>query len=147
MGFCIFKKAFEFQSLLWWNTSENNTTPVRIGPNVQGFNPCCGGIPLRIRGGRKRVLRLCEGFNPCCGGIPLRIKKGSREWEYWVNLVFQSLLWWNTSENSLGPVAFRYSSFTFQSLLWWNTSENLAGIIGGFGDLHVVSILVVVEYL
>ena len=37
---------FVFQSLLWWNTS--NESPVRpaIGCRCYCFNPCCGGIPL-----------------------------------------------------------------------------------------------------
>ncbi len=64
-----------FQSLLYWNTSENSWL-LSCPPSDWGFNPCCIGIPLRI----KRIaawcvsLRLC--FNPCCIGIPLRIRYG-----------------------------------------------------------------------
>ncbi len=86
----------EFQSLLWWNTSEK-----KLGACAQVvypcFNPCCGGIPLRSQSNhpageqndytrfqsllwwntsekQKRICQLLDpsGFNPCCGGIPLR---------------------------------------------------------------------------
>ena len=62
-------------------------------------------------------------FNPCCGGIPLRIftfSDGS-----FCHLSFQSLLWWNTSENLEFVKSLLSAPIPFQSLLWWNTSENL----------------------
>ena len=41
----------QFQSLLYWNTSENTTAAVFVSAEIRfGFNPCCIGIPLRIRG-------------------------------------------------------------------------------------------------
>ena len=89
----------QFQSLLWWNTSnECNTyppsksirkcfnpccggiplmSPTQTPPyaSLRGFNPCCGGIPLMRygNGGRRKMTILC--FNPCCGGIPLMSHK------------------------------------------------------------------------
>ena len=87
-----------FQSLLWWNTSENGFTLSQTPPHhTRRFNPCCGGIPLRIgpdvssigSSSFVSILVVVEylwesptsllsvsdqfSFNPCCGGIPLRI--------------------------------------------------------------------------
>ena len=67
-----------FQSLLYWNTSENHSEWCSSYTSSQGFNPCCIGIPLRIR---LRWLCVIDS-----------------------NIAFQSLLYWNTSENSKADI-------------------------------------------
>ena len=63
-----------------------------------------------------------------------------------LTILFQSLLCWNTSENSLLQVVVPYLEKMFQSLLCWNTSEN-PRLSPRWNSQQSVSILVVLEYL
>ena len=114
-------------------------------------------------------MSLEISFNPCCIGIPLRIKPSEVQARtpevvfqsllYWntsensadMNLdrfliLFQSLLYWNTSENRVPQPLARLLA-EFQSLLYWNTSENVGGLCRPSARRIEVSILVVLEYL
>ena len=59
---------------------------------------------------------------------------------------FQSLLYWNTSENQDVFGNRRHVGLSFQSLLYWNTSENVR-MYPHIAHAVMVSILVVLEYL
>ena len=136
-----------FQSLLYWNTSENAGAGCMSTGSHPSFNPCCIGIPLRIAKSPNR-MHVNSRFNPCCIGIPLRIIPSHPHLH--PETAFQSLLYWNTSENTrqgrrvrtgtkgFNPccigIPLRMSEISlcnnvrnmFQSLLYWNTSENSA---------------------
>ena len=65
------KRCLEFQSLFYWNTSDEQMITICTHSYRLGFNPCSIGIPLMSR------LPSTE----CAQGI-----------------VFQSLFYWNTSD-------------------------------------------------
>ena len=62
-----------------------------------------------------------------------------------MSIAFQSLLYWNTSENSDKNIQYN-DCIVFQSLLYWNTSENKKNCRSEIFSERV-SILVVLEYL
>ena len=109
------------------------------------FNPCCGGIPLRINEKSWTPQPRYSSFNPCCGGIPLRIRnefnQRIRIIEVSILVVVEYLWEW------IGLMRSWTGQTRFQSLLWWNTSENGKYQRQGRACLTRVSILVVVDYL
>ncbi len=92
----------QFQSLLYWNTSENEDS-ARIGFVDWMFQSllCWNTSENFLNSLVSQPLPY--GFNPCCVGIPLRIsRRNNRRTGL---LMFQSLLCWNTSENR-SPASF-----------------------------------------
>ena len=143
----ITKKTSEFQSLFYWNTSDEIMASVTFPGKFSRFNPCSIGIPLmRLwRSGirpchldsfnpcsigiplmRSRQMKLAHeigcGFNPCSIGIPLmRALKALAPPK---PVRFQSLFYWNTSDENR-TAFYLAKKYRFQSLFYWNTSDEI----------------------
>ena len=158
-----------FQSLLYWNTSENHiaTFTMALGwlfvsilvvleylwewyrkkspfsVPLQSFNPCCIGIPLRISADRG-VQVLYVSFNPCCIGIPLRMRQLSGQGiaPFGVSILVVLEYLWESWTSRPKPNCYKYVSIlVVLEYLWEYPALWPVAVPCG------VSILVVLEYL